>query len=122
MGYSFYTVALEKVSMEEMIDKIFLIEPLEKKYKKIIVYSDSPENARLAAKHKYHPQIKKSNELIFSDEKLVYLNPNFSICREINPQIISIDSALNAIKIQYEGVEYKIVKNQPIEYIENGLI
>lgn len=108
--------------MEEVIDKFFLIEPFEKKYKKIIIYSDSPENARMAAKNKYHPQNKKSNELILSDEKLVYLNPNFSFCREIKPHIISIDNVSNTIKIQYEGVTYKIIKNQPTVYIGGGWI
>lgn len=108
--------------MEEPVGKIFLIEPFEKKYKKIIVYSDNSENARISAKQKYHPQEIKSNELNFSDEKLVYLNPNFSQCREIQPKIISIDNKLNIITIEYDGVRYKILKNQPIEHLGGGWI
>jgi len=104
------------------MDKFFLLEPFERKYKKLIVYSDSPDNARSAAKQKYHPENKKPNELTLSDEKLVYINPNFSICKEIKPEIISIDSGSNTIHIQYNGVKYEIKKNQPREYIGGGLI
>jgi len=106
--------------MEMPVGKFFLLEPYEKKYKKIIVYSDDPEAARYAAKQKYHPQKVGLNEINFSDEKLVYLNPCFSYCKEIEPKIISIDDKLKIITIKYAGVIYKIMKNKPIEYIGGG--
>ncbi|MEO8964523.1 MAG: hypothetical protein ABI370_07625 [Gammaproteobacteria bacterium] len=107
---------------KQLQGKIFLIEPIEElRYKKIIVYSDTPENARIAGNQKYHPH-NQSNELNFSDEKLVYLNPNYSMCKEIKPKIISIDNKSKLLEIEYEGVKYELVNNKPVEHIGGGLI
>lgn len=98
--------------MDKLQGKIFLIQPFEEsKYKKIIIYSDTPENARIAANKTYH-----------SHDKLVYLNQNFSECEEMHPKIISIDNKLNLLKIEYEGVAYELVKNKPEEHIGGGLV
>lgn len=109
--------------MDKLHGKIFLIKPFEEsKYKKLIIYSDTPENARTAANQKYHSHNKQSSELNFSDEKLVYLNQNFSECEEIHPKIILIDNKSNLLKIEYEGVTYELVKNKPEEHIGGGWI
>lgn len=110
--------------MDELQGKIFLLEPIEKlKYKKIIVYSDSPENARIAANKKYHLHNKNFNyELDFSDEKFVYLNKIFSLCSEISPKIIYIDNKHNLLKVEYEGVVYELIKDKPEEHIGGGLL
>lgn len=109
--------------MNKLQGKIFLIRPFEElKYKKLIIYSDTPENARTVANQKYHSHNKQSNELNFSDEKFVYLDKNFSLCEEIHPKIISTDSKSNIVTIEYEGVKYELAKNKPVEHIGGGWI
>jgi len=110
--------------MEKLKGNIFLIEPKEdRKYKTLIVYSDTAENARISANQKYHPKDTKSNkELVFSDEKLVYLNKDFSICREIKPKITFLDNDLDFVKIEYKGVAYKLERGKPQECIISSWI
>ncbi|HVE44213.1 MAG TPA: hypothetical protein VNC84_03650 [Gammaproteobacteria bacterium] len=104
-----------------MIDfqvKIFLIIPIDKKYKAKIVYADDEGDARNFANAEENPagsptppdyQLPENHDNTYKDKSL-------STCEQIFPKIIeSHSSILGALDIEYKGKRYYLIKGDAVD-------
>lgn len=101
---------------------IFLIQPLSKdKYKEIIVYADTEQQARAAAALVNNPEKVRGQLNEFSAET-TYQDRGMSICIEIKPDIIKLVNNLEMAKIIYNEVVYDLNKGQAQEVIAENIL
>jgi hypothetical protein len=104
--------------------KIFLIEPVDTSYKKIIIYSDNCKNARRSTLGKHNANILEGNsindiQLVLTDNP--YVDDLLSTCIQIDPYVVAIDEKKCSVKIKYQEFEYHLFKDKPRFFLEGGI-
>lgn len=91
--------------------KIYLIEPIDGRHKKMLVFSDNEEHARRHASANVAP-----------NDGRVYLDGNLSTCIHIEPKLIDNDLELKSVIIQYNEVIYHLHKDEAEDVIAEKIL
>lgn len=90
---------------------IYLIEPIDhEQFKTKIVFSDSPEYARIAASTAHNLiKIIMPKESEFEIDQ-VYMDENLSLCIQIDPEILESNERM--VKLKYNEKIYHLFKDE----------
>lgn len=94
---------------------LFLVQPIsEKKYKEMIVYADTEQDARNAAA--------LADTTSASPADSIYLNGGMSICIEIEPNIIKVENNSGYVRVKYNEVIYDLKMGVAQEVIAENIL
>jgi DNA mismatch repair protein MutH len=99
---------------------IFLIQPLRKTNKEMIVYADNASEARKAAAALVSEMTNLPLEENGIPLETVYTDEGLSICIEADPEIIKVSNG--SVRVKYNEVIYDLNKNNAEQVIAENIL